>query len=67
MVEGSAAERAGVRREDLILEVDGVPVEAGGDLQRLMTGERIGRRVTLRIWRHGDVIELTTIPTELPG
>jgi S1-C subfamily serine protease len=67
VVEGSAAERAGVRREDLILEVDGVPVEAGGDLQRLMTGERIGRRVRLRIWRHGDLIEVTTIPTELPG
>jgi S1-C subfamily serine protease len=67
VVEGSAAARAGVRREDLILEVDGVPVEAGGDLQRLMTGERIGRRVTLRIWRHGDLIELSTIPTELPG
>jgi S1-C subfamily serine protease len=67
VVEGSAAERAGVRREDLILEVDGVPVEAGGDLQRLMTGERIGRRVTLRIWRHGDLIELSTIPAELPG
>ena len=67
VVEGSPAARAGVRREDLILEVDGVPVEAGGDLQRLMTGERIGRRVTLRVWRHGDLMELSTVPTELPA
>ena len=67
VVEGSPAARAGVRREDLILEVDGVPVEAGGDLQRLMTGERIGRRVTLRVWRHGDLMDLSTVPTELPA
>ena len=67
VVEGSPAARAGVRREDLILEVDGVPVEAGGDLQRLMTSERIGRRVTLRVWRHGDLMDLSTVPTELPA
>src|SRR5919106_103572 len=67
VVEDSPAARAGVRREDLILEVDGVPVEAGGDLQRLMTSERIGRRVTLRVWRHGDLMELSTVPTELPA
>jgi S1-C subfamily serine protease len=67
VVEGSAAARAGVRQEDLILDVDGIPVEAGGDLQKLMTGERIGRPIALRIWRNGDLIELSATPTELPG
>jgi S1-C subfamily serine protease len=66
VVEGSAAARAGVRREDLILEVDGVPVEAGGDLQRLMTGDRIGRKIALLVWRNGELLTLSARPSELP-
>ena len=43
MVEGSPAARAGLRPEDLIVEVDGVALTDVGDLQRLMVAERIGR------------------------
>ena len=53
--------------KDLILEVDGVPVEDMGDLQRLMTGERIGRAVELRVFRGGRVLSLSVSPTELAG
>jgi S1-C subfamily serine protease len=67
VVEGSPAARGGVRGEDLILEVDGVPVEDMGDLQRLMTGERIGKAVELRVFRGGRVISLSVNPTELAG
>ena len=67
VVEGSPAARGGIRGEDLILEVDGVPVEDMGDLQRLMTGERIGRAVELRVFRGGRVLSLSVSPTELAG
>ena len=43
VMEGSPAAGAGLRAEDLIVEVDGVAVEQVNDLQRLMAGERIGR------------------------
>ena len=36
VVSGSPAERAVLRPEDLIVDVDGVPVADVGDLQRLM-------------------------------
>ncbi len=36
-----------------------------GELQRLMTGERIGRPVPLRVYRSGDVVEIPVTPTEL--
>jgi S1-C subfamily serine protease len=65
VVQGSPAARAGLRNEDLIIDVDGVPVEDAGDLQRLMVGDRIGRRVTVRAFRAGELLELTVVPAEL--
>jgi len=65
VVQGSPAARAGLRNEDLIIDVDGVPMEDAGDLQRLMVGERIGRPVTVRAFRGGELLELTVVPAEL--
>ena len=66
VVDGSPAAKAGIRNEDLIIDVDGVPVADAGDLQRLMVGERIGRPLTVRVFRGGDLLELTVVPVELP-
>jgi S1-C subfamily serine protease len=65
VVQGSPAARAGLRNEDLIIDVDGVPMEDAGDLQRLMVGDRIGRKVTVRAFRGGELLELTVVPAEL--
>jgi S1-C subfamily serine protease len=67
VVQGSPAARAGLRTEDLIIDVDGTPVADAGDLQRLMVSERIGRPVTVRAFRGGDLLELTVVPVELQG
>jgi S1-C subfamily serine protease len=65
VVGGSPAARAGLRNEDLIIDVDGVPVADAGDLQRLMVGERIGRPLPVRAFRGGELLELTVVPVEL--
>jgi S1-C subfamily serine protease len=65
VVAGSPAARAGLRNEDLIIDVDGVAVADAGDLQRLMVGERIGRPLTVRAFRGGELLELTVVPVEL--
>ena len=65
VVEGSPAAAAGLRGEDLILDVDDTPVEQPGDLQRLMISERIGREVCVRIFRNGEILEVTVRPVEL--
>ena len=44
VVEGSPAAAAGLRPEDLIVELDGAPVTGVDDIQRLMVVERIGAR-----------------------
>ena len=65
VVGGSPAAVAGLEPEDVIVEVDGVPVEDVGRLQRLMTAERIGRRLTVSVVRDGRVQQVEVTPTEL--
>jgi S1-C subfamily serine protease len=59
------AAQAGLRAEDAIVTVDGVPVEEVGDLQRLMVVERIGQPVPVEVVRGGDVVTLELVPAEL--
>ncbi|MPZ87756.1 MAG: PDZ domain-containing protein, partial [Nitriliruptorales bacterium] len=66
VVRGSSADRGGVRPEDVILDIDGVTVSGVGDVQRLMTAERIDRPIAVRVLRGGREITLTVRPTELP-
>src|SRR5438270_698370 len=65
VVEDSPAAKAGLRQEDLILDIDETPVEQPGDLQRLMISDRIGRAVCVRLFRNGDIVEVTVHPVEL--
>jgi serine protease Do len=65
VVEGSPAARAGLRPEDLILDVDGEPMEGMDDLQRIMASDAIGRRAILRVYRDGEVRTIEITPIEL--
>ncbi|MGH9184171.1 MAG: S1C family serine protease [Acidimicrobiales bacterium] len=65
VVRGSPSARAGVRPEDIVVELDGEPVTTVGDLQRLLTAERIDRPLDLKLARGGQLIEVAVAPTEL--
>jgi S1-C subfamily serine protease len=65
VVEGSAAERAGLRRGDLMVELDDEPIGDATDLQRLMVQERIGRKVVARVLRDGTQREVAVVLDEL--
>jgi serine protease Do len=65
VVGGSPAEHAGLRAEDLIIEVDGQAVDGVDDLQRLMAGELIGRPVVTHLLRQGHELDVELVPDEL--
>jgi S1-C subfamily serine protease len=65
VMEASPAARAGLRPEDLILEVDGTAIESVDDLQRVMVTESIGRNVAVRLYRDGLILTVDVRPIEL--
>src|SRR5213593_4889208 len=65
VVPGSPAAAAGIRPEDLILDVDGTPVKDSGDLQRIVMDNLIGRRVQVRVFRDGRILSVPVVPAEL--
>jgi S1-C subfamily serine protease len=65
LLDGSPAGTGGVRPGDLILDVDGDPIEGVADLQRRLGSEAIGRRVAVRVARGDRIVELGVTPREL--
>jgi S1-C subfamily serine protease len=65
VVEGSPADAAGLRPEDLIVAVDGEPLADVGDLQRLMVAERIGSEAAVELIRGGRELTVALVPREL--
>ena len=65
VAEGSPAQRAGLRPEDLIVELGGQAVERAGDIQRLMTEDAIGQPLPARVLRGERWFDLDLRPVEL--
>jgi len=65
VVEGGPAERAGMRPEDLIVELDGTAIEGMDELQRVVVSELIGRPVRAKVVREGREEDLELVPAEL--
>jgi serine protease Do len=65
VVSGSPADRAGLRPEDLLVELDGQRVSGVGDLQRMMVAELIGATVRATVIRAGRTLRLELVPAEL--
>lgn len=57
----SAADRAGIRAGDLIVEIDGKPVESTRDLRRKVSDLEYEKPVTLRVIREGASVNLSVM------
>lgn len=62
---GSPAERAGLRVEDLIVELDGHAISSVDDIQRLMTEAAIGAPTSMQLLRGDRVLTVELSPVEL--
>jgi serine protease Do len=54
VVDGSPADRAGVRKGDVLISVSGDRVSSPGELSRIVRDHRVGESVNLSIWRDGS-------------
>ncbi len=67
LLDGSPASAGGIRAGDLIVGMDGRPIEGVGDLQRMLIGEMVGREIRLEFERDGTLVTADVRPTELSG
>jgi S1-C subfamily serine protease len=65
VVDGSPAQRAGLRPEDLIVQLGQTDIERVDDVQRLMTHEAIGRPLPVHVVRGDRFLDLELSPVEL--
>lgn len=63
--EGSPADRAGLKRGDLLLWAGGGPMTTSQDLQRLMLADAIGQPLALTVVRNGAMVDVIAVPQEL--
>jgi serine protease Do len=57
--EGSPAAKAGLEAGDVILTIDGRPVDGSADLSRSIRGLKPGAKVHLNVWRAGKSRDIT--------
>jgi serine protease Do len=62
----SPSARAGVKAGDVVVSIDGAPVAEGRDLLRAVLAKRVGDRVSLRVIRNGQEVELVAVLGERP-
>ena len=65
VVEGSPADRAGLRPEDLIVELGEARIERVEQIQRSMGADAIGEPIAVRVLRGGRELTVTLTPAEL--
>ncbi len=61
----TAAASAGMRRGDVILDVDGTPVASSEELQNLVENSQVSKRLNLTIERRGKSKQIVIKPGEL--
>ncbi|WP_273652544.1 S1C family serine protease [Cellulomonas fimi] len=62
---GSPAAEAGLRRGDVVVELDGNRVVTATAVQRLMVEDAIDRRIEVTVWRNGALVDVLAYPREL--
>lgn len=64
---GSPAERGGLREGDVVLSLDGYATTGVDGMHRLLTEERTGQVVPVRVLRGTELVTLEVTPSESPA
>jgi len=63
---GGPADEAGLHVGDVVLKLDGAPTPSVDAIHKLLTRERIGRKIVLDVLRDGLIMKLDLVVTERP-
>ena len=66
VIAGSAAEKAGIKAKDIIVNLGGHKVESLNDLTRALRKVDAGQETTVSVYRAGQQVNLRIIPDEKP-
>ncbi|WP_174874595.1 DegQ family serine endoprotease [Vogesella oryzae] len=62
---GGPADKAGLKSGDVVLSMNGKPLDSGDDLPRLLSGIRPGSKVELEVWRNRKSLRTSVVTSEL--
>jgi serine protease Do len=65
--QGSPAAKGGLLASDVVLKLDGKPIESAGDLPRLVGAAKPGTKVSVQVWRKRALKEVNVVVGELPS
>jgi len=66
VVEGSPADKGGIMRGDVIIELNGEPVNEPYNLRNMVAATPPGEEVEFKVVRNGEVLNLQVMITEIP-
>lgn len=67
VMEGSAAEKSGIKDGDIITKIDGQTVDSDTKISGIIIGKNIGDTLSLTVWNDGKERQITATLQELPN
>lgn len=67
VVPGSAADKAGIQRGDVIQDVNGQKVDQNNSLAKVLSGFSVGQQVNVKVWRDGKIQTVSASLSEAPS
>lgn len=67
VVAGSPAEKAGIQGQDIITKIDGQKITDQNELSKIISGKKIGDKLTIEIWRDRKTLILSVTLGENSG
>lgn len=67
VIEGSAADKAGIKAGDIITKIDGQTIDSESKIADTIATKNIGNKVALHIWNDGKERDASAILQELPS
>lgn len=64
VVSGSGLEKAGIKSDDIIVELDGVKVTSIDDIQNIIQSKKIGDKIPCKVYRKGKYVKCEVVLSE---